>query len=293
MAFLLQFQQRKEKQTMYDERTRQIAMKRLEEMNVIDDFLFTEIMANEKNGLEVCRIILSCVLKRKIGKIRFTYQKVVQGETEESHGIRMDAYITEEDGDGIRVYDVEPDKQAGQKSQLPKRSRYYSSLIDSKLLKPGKNYKNLPELVTIFILSYDPFGENAMYYEAGTVVKTHPHIPYDDGVRRLFLYVNGDLPEGAGDDDQSIRNLLRYIGKSTEANVTDENTKKLNSIVKSTKHAEDTGERYMKSWERDEFIRDEAFDQGLAQGEEERKKLEEENKKLREEIKRLRNHANA
>ena len=293
MAFLLQFQQRKEKQTMYDERTRQIAMKRLEEMNVIDDFLFTEIMANEKNGLEVCRIILSCVLKRKIGKIRFTYQKVVQGETEESHGIRMDAYITEEDGDGIRVYDVEPDKQAGQKSQLPKRSRYYSSLIDSKLLKPGKNYKNLPELVTIFILSYDPFGENAMYYEAGTVVKTHPHIPYDDGVRRLFLYVNGDLPEGAGDDDRSIRNLLRYIGKSTEANVTDENTKKLNSIVKSTKHAEDTGERYMKSWERDEFIRDEAFDQGLAQGEEERKKLEEENKKLREEIKRLRNHANA
>ena len=30
-------------------------MKPLEEMNVIDDFLFAEIMADEENGLEVCR----------------------------------------------------------------------------------------------------------------------------------------------------------------------------------------------------------------------------------------------
>ena len=47
-------------------------MKPLEEMNVIDNFLFTEIMADEENGLEVCRMILSCVLMRKVGNIRFT-----------------------------------------------------------------------------------------------------------------------------------------------------------------------------------------------------------------------------
>ena len=46
------------------------AMKQLEEMNVIDDFLFTEMMADEKNGLEVCRIIISCVLKREVRNIR-------------------------------------------------------------------------------------------------------------------------------------------------------------------------------------------------------------------------------
>ena len=81
-------------------------------------------------------------------------------------------------------------------------------------------------------------------------------------------------------------NLLRYIGKSTEANVTDENTKKLNSIVKSTKHAEDTGERYMKSWERDEFIRDEAREEERANTERERQRADEAESRANEEKRR-------
>lgn len=38
-------------------------MKPLEEMDVIDDFLFAEIMADEEDGAEVCRMILSLVCK--------------------------------------------------------------------------------------------------------------------------------------------------------------------------------------------------------------------------------------
>ncbi|MBQ7584519.1 MAG: hypothetical protein IJT24_07890 [Lachnospiraceae bacterium] len=38
-------------------------------------------------------------------------------------------------------------------------------------------------------------------------------------------------------------------GKSTEANVTDDTTRKLNDIVVSTKSKKDIGVRYMKSWE--------------------------------------------
>ena len=48
------------------EEMKQMNRKPLEEMNVIDDFLFTEIMSDEENGLEVCRMILNCVLKRKV-----------------------------------------------------------------------------------------------------------------------------------------------------------------------------------------------------------------------------------
>ena len=33
---------------------KQMNRKPLEEMNVIDDFLFTEIMSDEENGLELC-----------------------------------------------------------------------------------------------------------------------------------------------------------------------------------------------------------------------------------------------
>ncbi|MCR4908506.1 MAG: hypothetical protein K5985_06705 [Lachnospiraceae bacterium] len=118
-----------------------------------------------------------------------------------------------------------------------------------------------------------------MYYEVRSGVITHPHIPYNDeeirsadffelsaqsrtgsprhsargsdGIRRIFLYVDGDLPEAAGENEKRLRNLLCYIGKSTEENVKDENTGKLNTIVRKTKEKKDIGIRYMKTWERE------------------------------------------
>ena len=227
-------------------------MKPLEDMDVIDDFLFTEIMADKEDGAEVCRMILSLVLKRD-----------------------------------IRVYDVEPDKQSSKKKLLPKRSRYYGDLIDVQLLETGMGYDKLPELVTIFILSYDPFGRNSLYYEAGSILKTHSDIPYNDGIRRIFLYVDGDLPENAGEDEKKLKNLLRYIGKSTKANVTDDITGRLNDIVHRTKAKKGIGISYMKSWEREAELIEEGKRRGLRMGrEEELKNTEAERKRTEIERKR-------
>ena len=247
-------------------------MKPLEEMDVIDNFLFNEIMSDEKDGIEVCRMILSCVLKREVGEIHFTPHKAVPGVSERLHGISMDAYVTEKEsggGEDINVYDIEPDRKSGRKSELPKRSRYYGDLIDVQLLNAGIDYDRLPGLVTIFILSYDPFGKNAMYYEAGSIIKTHPDIPYNDGVRRIYLYVDGGLPGEADDGEKKLRNLLRYIGKSTEDNVTDDTTRKLNDIVAKTKRRKDIGVRYMKSWEIARDYIEHGIEQGRKQGREE------------------------
>ncbi len=245
--------------------------KPLEEMDVIDDFLFTEIMSDEKKGKELCRMIISTVLGREVGEISFTPQKIIPGISERSHGIRMDVYVIEkkEENDGkrpdINVYDVEPDKRVSHREGLPKRSRYYGDLIDVQVMKSGIDYELLPDLVMIFILSYDPFGENAMYYEVGNIIKTHPNIPYYDGIRRIFLFVDGELPEGAGEEKKQLKNLLNYIGHSTEANVTDQNTKKLDDIVRSMKADEETEGRRMKSWDIERDIREESREEGRAE----------------------------
>ncbi|MCR5590992.1 MAG: PD-(D/E)XK nuclease family transposase [Lachnospiraceae bacterium] len=240
---------------------RKYEMKPLEEMNVIDNFLFTQIMSDEEIGAAVCSLILSRVLKREVSRISFRPQKTIQGVSEKTHGIRLDAYVTEKTGESeydIKVYDVEPDKRSEHKAGLPKRSRYYGDLIDVQLLSTGSDYEKLPELVTIFILSYDPFGENAMYYEAATTVKTHPHLEYDDGVRRIFLYVDGELPEEAGEDDSKLRNLLNYISNSTRENAIDDDTRMLDSIVRRVKARKEVGVEYMKSWEIEREIREDA-----------------------------------
>ncbi len=247
-------------------------MKPLEEMDVIDDFLFTEIMTDGESGTELCRMILKCVLKREIGEIHFTPQLTVPGVTERAHGIRIDAYLTEkksdtgEAGPDINVYDIEPDKKCDKKKELPRRSRYYGDLIDVQLLNTGVDYEKLPELVTIFILSYDPFGAGDMYYEAGSTIKTHSDIEYNDGIRRIFLYVDGELPENYGEEDLALKNLLKYIGKSTKNNVTDDNTEKLDEIVKRTKSKKDVGIRYMKSWEREKELKEEGRAEGREEG---------------------------
>ena len=269
--------------------------KQLQEMDVIDDFLFTEIMSDEKKGKEACRLILSRVLKREVGEIDFTPQRVVPGVSEKTHGIRLDVYITEHtgektenDGGSIRVYDVEPDKRENKKGDLPKRSRYYADLIDVQLLETEVDYDSLPELVIIFILSYDPFGANAMMYEAGTIIKDHPEIPYDDGIRKLYLYVNGDLPENAGEDEKRLKALLKYIGSSVEKNVTDEGIRELDDIVKSIKLKREVGVRYMKSWEREKEIRKEEQEKTEAErrradkAEEDKAKAEEDRVKAEE-----------
>ena len=252
--------------------------KPLEELNVIDDFLFKEIMADEVSGQKVCRMILEAVLKRKIGDISFTAQKAVPGVSESKHGIIMDAYITERiDGKGadIRVFDIEPENKTSQKKSLPKRGRYYSDLIDVHLLNSVTDYDELPELVIIFILPYDPFGENAMYYEAGTTLKTHPQQEYDDWIRRIYLYTEGQMPDNASPEDIKLKNLLKYIGNSIKENVTDDETGLLDEIVADTKSREDVGIRYMKSWEWEKEIRKEARQEGRDEGREEQKRIDE------------------
>ena len=60
------------------------------------------------------------------------------------------------------MYDIEPNRYKGK--DLPRRRRYYQALTDAKLLDPGREYKHLPEYVSIWILTEDPFGTNRMVY---------------------------------------------------------------------------------------------------------------------------------
>ena len=77
--------------------------------------------------------------------------------------------------------------------------------------------------------------------------------------------MNGKLPDNADEKEKKLMNLLRYIGSSTEDNVTDDATKRLNEIVTSTKAKKDIGIKYMKSWE----LAQDYIEQGRAEGREE------------------------
>ncbi|MBQ7463510.1 MAG: hypothetical protein IJS86_01475 [Lachnospiraceae bacterium] len=75
------------------------------------------------------------------------------------------------------------------------------------------------------------------------------------------------MPDDPDEFDRRLQKLLRYIGRSTEDNVTDDTTKRLDEIVRNTKKKKDIGVRYMKSWERER----ELIAEGKAEGKAEEK----------------------
>ncbi|WP_455436797.1 Rpn family recombination-promoting nuclease/putative transposase [Hungatella hathewayi] len=235
--------------------------RKLEDLNLMDDFLFQEMVSKEGIGEEFCRILLSTILGRPIHKIKVIPQKVLLGTDTGRHGIRMDAYIEDRSGDGIEVaadiYDIEPNNTY-EKETLPKRTRYYDALIDSQLLETGADYSKLRNVIIIMILPYDPFGMDRMVYTVKNHCLEEPSVPYDDSLVKLYLYTKGTV----GNPGKSLCDMLKYMEKSTEDNVTDDNIAKSHNLVNKVKRDKEVGINYMKSWEREQFIRREGLNDG-------------------------------
>ncbi len=74
-------------------------MKKLEDMNLVDDFLMTSLICHQEYGDRSVRYMLECILNRRFGKLTVVPQRVMCGADPEKHGIRMDVYIDENDGE--------------------------------------------------------------------------------------------------------------------------------------------------------------------------------------------------
>lgn len=248
----------------------------LEELNLVDDFLFQQLLMQEGDGEEFCRILLSTILGKPIRKVRIIPQKNVLGIDSYHHGIRMDAYIedvSKEDIDKMSeteileaeiipdIYDVEPNNTY-EKNTLPKRTRYYHGLIDTRLLSTSAGYDKLPNVVIIVILPYDPFGKNRMVYTIQNQCVEDPTVPYDDGAKKIFLYTKGT----EGNPSQELRDMLKYMEETTASNVTNQNIDTVHDIVKKVKSRKEVGIQYMKSWELEKMLRDQALKEGRAEG---------------------------
>ena len=64
--------------------------RKLEELNLIDNFLFQEMLSQEE-GKEFTRILLSTILDKNIRKVKIIPQKNILGVDTDRHGIRLDA----------------------------------------------------------------------------------------------------------------------------------------------------------------------------------------------------------
>ena len=105
-----------------------------EDLGISNDFLFGKVMQNP----ELCKELLQRILPDlKIDHIEYPELQKSINVDGDARGVRLDVYVR--DNEEV-VYDIE--MQITNTKELPKRSRYYQSMIDLQLIDKGSIIKS-------------------------------------------------------------------------------------------------------------------------------------------------------
>ncbi|MBE5940728.1 MAG: Rpn family recombination-promoting nuclease/putative transposase [Lachnospiraceae bacterium] len=235
--------------------------KPLIKLNLIDNFLFSTFMENPEYSRELVKLIIKRATGRTLENFTIESQKMFNGIDTDRHGICLDVLIKEKSSfDNTKeVYNIEPNTYYD--ANIARRNRYYNSLTDSKLLFSGKDYDTLPELITIWILSYDPFGDNRMVYSVKNLVTENPSIGYNDGVTTLFLNTKGKIG-----GSEELANLLRFFSETNEDTAVDSDLRDIQRIVDTIKGDSKVGDKYMGMRSEIYYEKKISFTEGKAEG---------------------------
>ena len=251
--------------------------RKLEELNLMDDFLFNAVLTHPETGEKFIHKILKLLFDREFKNLKPSAQKVYAGMNTDLRGARLDVciegdYIDIEGSEIPSVYDVEPDQNNKVKdvAAFPKRSRFYHAMIDSRSLKTGEDFGKLKQVYVIFICNYDPFGYDRVLYTIKNRCLEEPEMDYDDGAETLVLYTKGKK----GTISEELRQFLNYMENTDQKNAVNEELQDIQRMVDVVKRDGEVSLRYMKSFEHDQLM--------YAQGEEAGRELGREEGRLAE-----------
>ena len=256
--------------------------RKLEELNLLDDFLFHAMLAYPDTGEAFIRKLLETLFDRKFPHLKIRAQESFAGVNTDFSGARLDVYIEEDgsaqiNGDEIpTVYDVEPDhnhKNAEIKA-FPKRARFYHAMIDRRSLKAGEHFGKMKKVYVIFICDYDPFGYDRVLYTIKNRCLEEPTMPYGDDAETWVLYTRGKK----GNISESLRQLLSYMENTNQNNAINEDLRDIQQMVDQVKRDGEVSLRYMKWFEHDQMMYEQGRKEEQENTERERKIAEQERK---------------
>jgi len=202
--------------------------KSVDELTFIDDFMFGTVMKNKP----ICKGVLERLLHIKVGKIEYPSLQKTIAPFYESKGIRLDVYVAEPS----RAFDIEI--QTAIPPDLPKRTRYYQSLMDVDCLLRGQSYAELKESYVIFICTQDPFDKGLPVYTFENTCKENGALFLNDKSYKVFYNASAYGKE----KDDELHALLRYL---CEKQATSSFTQNIDALVETTKNNEKFRSLYM------------------------------------------------
>lgn len=228
--------------------------KSYDELQFTDDFMFGKVMEDR----ELCRDVLECLLQEPVGTLQDMQQEREFQYTSDGKPIRLDVYTKDSD----TVYDAEMQNLNHKKIadlELPKRSRFYQSMMDVDFLQKGNSYQDLPEGKILFICTFDPFGKKIPRYTFRNKCDEDGTLSLYDETWKIFCNCTAStagLPE-------SLKDLYEYISTGIANSPL---TRRIAASVETIKKNEKWRSEYMKEWIIIDDARREGVNQGIEQG---------------------------
>ena len=201
------------------------------EFNLSDFALFLSVMKNQ----EAHRCILSIIMGEPDLELVGIHAEEVVLNRSGKRAIRLDAAAVDTKK---RRYSTEMQNDTSQ-DDIRKRSRYYQSLLDTPLLKSGREtrYRHLPPSVVTFITQEDIFGKDLAKYTFREQCEEVPGLHLEDGTTKLFLNMTSK------NGDPILVSLLQYMKQTSidnpEIQVKDERIVALDAVVQEVKQSEE------------------------------------------------------
>ena len=229
-------------------------MRELKDLNLCDDFLFKEVMKDEKLVIGFLEMVLD--IKGKINKVKFVETEKTIDVGYDGKTVRLDVYVVDSEE---TVYNIEI--QNGKLKNLGKRCRKYQANIDYDFLKRGQSYDRLKKQYIIIICTGDPFGKELYKYTFSNKCHEDQEVGLNDECEKIFLNTKGK----SGKISKELKAFLNFVETSTEQNaenIKDIYVKELSARIEKIKTDEELGGVFMTLEEK----MDERFEDGKEEG---------------------------
>lgn len=229
--------------------------KKLEELNLLDKFLFDEAMEDK----EVYQATVSILLENEVELLEKTETEKEFRVSPGLRQVRLDVIGMDKEG---TIYYTE--MQQRNTGNLIRRSRYYQAQLDVSLLEPGStDFNLLNESCFILIAPFDIFGRGLYRYTFEGVCRECPDLKLEDGALKVFINTKGKNRE---DFSEEFLDFMEYIGKTTDETAGNVESRRIHEIhekVKQIRRSEKAGLRLMQKWEELAYEREEGLTEGL------------------------------
>ena len=155
----------------------------VQKLNIIDDTLFQK-MAED---IGFCEEVISTVLGQAVKVQKVTPQNSVKNL--QGRSVVLDALCVLENGEECNV-----EVQKADDDDHQRRVRYNTSCITANITEPGTKFKDVPDVIGIYISRFDMFQSGKTVYHVDRVVRETGEV-VDNGLQEV--YANTKIDDGS------------------------------------------------------------------------------------------------